>query len=207
MERFKLLATKEAIENRQSNRKFKPDPVSDDIIMALLESARQAPSGCNAQPWRFKIVRDSNTKMQLQSLTYNQRFVSEAPVVLIICVDVQGYLNGRISGVQDLGSIGIFNDEICEIINKKTRIKSQMSIDLLIKSVTFNTTIAVEHIALRALDFGLGTCRMKLIDEAAIHELFNWDNHIHPVVLLAIGYPDKSPRPRKRRPLEALTIL
>jgi Nitroreductase len=54
----KLLSTKEAIENRRSIRDFKPDDISDEIIMQLLESARLAPSGCNAQPWRFKIVRD-----------------------------------------------------------------------------------------------------------------------------------------------------
>ncbi len=40
MEEDKLLTTKEAIENRRSIRKFKTDPVSDDIILALLESAK-----------------------------------------------------------------------------------------------------------------------------------------------------------------------
>jgi nitroreductase len=54
MNHEKLLSTKEAINRRRSIRKFKPDPVPDKCITALLESARLAPSGCNAQPWRFK---------------------------------------------------------------------------------------------------------------------------------------------------------
>jgi nitroreductase len=54
MNQEKLLSTKEAINRRRSIRKFKPDPVPDECITALLESARPAPSGCNAQPWRFK---------------------------------------------------------------------------------------------------------------------------------------------------------
>lgn len=33
--------------------------------MELIEAARLAPSGCNAQPWRFKIVRDDETKQKL----------------------------------------------------------------------------------------------------------------------------------------------
>jgi len=202
----KVLTTKEAIENRRSIRKFKPDSVSDEIIMALLESARLAPSGCNAQPWRFKIVKDIETKKQLQTIAYNQKFVSQAPVILVICADVQGYLDGRISGVQDLGKIGVFDDEICEILHKKTKLKSEMNIEVLRKSVAFNVAIAIEHIVLRALDFGLGTCWMKLMDEKAIRELFGWDENLYPVALLPIGYPTEMPKPRKRRPIEELII-
>jgi len=59
---MKQLSTKEAIESRRSIRKFQSTEVSDQIIYELLESARFAPSGCNAQPWRFKIVNDFKTK-------------------------------------------------------------------------------------------------------------------------------------------------
>ncbi len=162
MRNHKLLTTKEAIENRRSIRKFKSNTIPDEIILALLESARLAPSGCNAQPWRFKIVKDNATKKQLQTIAYDQSFLTEAPVVLVICADLQGYLDGRTSGVQDLGKIGAFSNEICEILHKKTRVKSQMSIENLSISVAFNVAIAIEHIVLRALDFGLGTCWMRL---------------------------------------------
>ena len=112
-----LLSTKEAIEKRRSIRNFKEDSVSNDVIMELIESARLAPSGCNSQPWRFKIVKDLQTKLKLQEIAYNQKFVSQAPVVIVICADVQGYLDGRTSGVQDLGEMGVFDDEICEILH------------------------------------------------------------------------------------------
>ncbi len=201
-----LLSTKEAIENRRSIRKFKPDCISDEMIMAILESARLAPSGCNAQPWRFKIVKDEETKKKLQEISYNQKFVSQAPVVLVVCADVQGYLDGRTSGIQDLGEIGVFDSEICNILHKKTKQKSEMSLEVLRKSVAFNVAIAVEHIVLRALDFGLGTCWMKLIDEKEIRELFGWDENIYPVALLPIGYPSESPSPRKRKAIEEIII-
>ena len=45
-----MLTTKDAIEQRRSIRKFKPDPIPDKHILALMEAARLAPSGGNAQP-------------------------------------------------------------------------------------------------------------------------------------------------------------
>ncbi len=206
MKDYKELSTKEAIANRRSIRKFKTDTISDEILMELLESARLAPSGCNSQPWRFKIVRDEATKKQLQTFSFDQKFVSEAPVVLVVCADVQAYLDGRVSGVQDLGEIGVFDDDICEILNKTTKAKSLLKIEDLQKSVAFNIAIAVEHIALRALDFGLGTCWMRLIDEKAIREYFEWDKNLYPVAVLPIGYPDEFPSARKRRAIGDLII-
>ena len=200
------LTTKEAIEKRRSIRKYKPDAIPDEVIMALLESARLAPSGCNAQPWRFKIVKEHAIKTQLRALAYDQRFLTEAPVVLVICADVQGYLDGRTSGVQDLGNIGAFDSQICEVLHKKTKAKSQLPIEHLRMSVAFNVAIAIEHIVLRALDFGLGTCWMRLIEEKAIRKIFGWSENIYPVALLPVGYPLESPSPRKRNPLAELLI-
>jgi nitroreductase len=59
-----MLTTKDVIEHRRSIRKFKPDPIPDAHIDALLEAARLAPSGSNAQPCRFKIATDQNTKVK-----------------------------------------------------------------------------------------------------------------------------------------------
>jgi nitroreductase len=57
-----MLTTKEAIEKRRSIRKFKQDPIPEKDLMEILNAARLAPSGCNAQPWRFKIVKDYVTE-------------------------------------------------------------------------------------------------------------------------------------------------
>ena len=52
----------EAIKKRRSIRKFKPDPIPEEKIRLLLESARLAPSGTNTQPWRFVVIKDNDTK-------------------------------------------------------------------------------------------------------------------------------------------------
>lgn len=43
----------EAIRDRRSIRKYKPDPIPDEDIRAIIEAATQAPSASNAQMWRF----------------------------------------------------------------------------------------------------------------------------------------------------------
>ena len=58
----------EAIKKRRSIRKFKPDPIPEEKIRLLLESARLAPSGTNTQPWRFVVIKDNDTKKKLQAL-------------------------------------------------------------------------------------------------------------------------------------------
>jgi nitroreductase len=205
-----MLTTKEAIEKRRSIRKFKTDPVPDEHITALLNAARLAPSGCNAQPWRFKIIKDQETKLNLSHAAYDQSFIAEAPVVLICCADIKGYLEGTISGIQDIGKIGAVEDRIVKILLKRAeQMELQMKFmnkDQLGLRIAFNVAIAVEHIVLRALDFGIGSCWVRLIDEQMIKAIFSWDENIHVVALLPIGYPAESPQPRKRLKIEEILI-
>jgi nitroreductase len=114
------MLSKEAIEKRRSIRKYKPDPVTDDILTSLLEAARLAPSGCNAQPWRFKIVKDDEMKKKLAWAAHNQSFIANAPVMLVCCADIRGYLEGTVSSIQDLDRTGVVEKRVAEIILEKT---------------------------------------------------------------------------------------
>lgn len=201
-----MLLTKEAIEKRRSIRKYKPDPVPDEHLFALLDAARLAPSGSNAQPWRFKIVRDRETKLKLVQASHRQSFIADAPVVLVCCVDIEGFLNGTVSGIQDLGKIGAIGERIVKILVDRSGQFKTMDVEQLIPRISLNLAIAVEHIVLRALDFGLGTCWIRLLDEATIKNIFGWGDHISVVALLTIGYPDEAPAPRKRLKIEEILI-
>ena len=50
--------TFEAMKNRRSIRKFRPDPVSAHILRELVDIARLYPSGGNLQPIRFALITD-----------------------------------------------------------------------------------------------------------------------------------------------------
>lgn len=201
-----MLTTKEAIERRRSIRKYKPDPVPDEYINALLDAARLAPSGSNAQPWRFKVVKDRESKLKLAEAAFNQPFIADAPVVFVCCADIKGYLDGTVSGLQDLGKIGAVEDRIVKIILNRNEKMKTMRIEDIGPRIAINVGVAVEHIVLRALDFGLGSCWVRLIDEQMIKDIFGWDENIHVVALLPVGYPDESPAPRKRLQIEKILI-
>jgi nitroreductase len=71
------------VRKRRSIRRYKPDPVPDEVLNQVLEAARLAPSGGNRQPWHFIVVKDSGTKRKLGIA----EFASAAPVVIVGCAD------------------------------------------------------------------------------------------------------------------------
>jgi nitroreductase len=201
-----MISVKEAIERRRSIRKFKPDPVADDLIEALLGAARLAPSGCNAQPWRFKVVKDEPTRKLLAEAAYGQSFIASAPVVMVCCADIEGYLDGTVSGTQDLGRIGAIEDRIVDIILKRSEGMKKMTVDELGPALALNVAIAVEHMVLMAAEMGLGTCWVRLIDQQKIKRIFGWGDTVYVVALLPVGYADESPDARKRRAIDEILI-
>ena len=58
----------EAVRQRRSVRRYKPDPVPDAAVQAMLEAARLAPSAENTQPWHFIVIRDREMLAQLQAM-------------------------------------------------------------------------------------------------------------------------------------------
>jgi nitroreductase len=77
----------ECIFNRRSTRSFRKDPVDDKLIGVMLYAATQAPSSGNAQDWHFIIVKDQKVKEKIAGAALRQRFLTEAPVILVVCVD------------------------------------------------------------------------------------------------------------------------
>jgi nitroreductase len=74
-----------AISERVSTRAYQPDPVEEEKLARILEAARLAPSGKNGQPWIFIVVTDPDTRKRLVPACKNQKFVGEAPVVVVAC--------------------------------------------------------------------------------------------------------------------------
>jgi len=77
----------EAIENRRSIRKFKGEKISESDIQTLLHAAHMAPSAGNLQAREFIIVSSEEGRRDLASAALDQEFVSEAPVVIVVCAN------------------------------------------------------------------------------------------------------------------------
>jgi nitroreductase len=54
------------IHSTRAMRRLKPDPVPDELIRKILQSAQCAPNGGNTQRWRFLVIKDAKIKQQVQ---------------------------------------------------------------------------------------------------------------------------------------------
>ncbi len=92
-----------AIKERRSIRSFKIDPVEPEMIEAILEAARWAPSGKNTQPWRLVVVESREKREQLGRLVTQMDMIRTAPVTIAVLLDTQaGY--DRTKDVQAIGA-------------------------------------------------------------------------------------------------------
>lgn len=79
----------ECIKGRRSIRSFSNDPISDDDINKILEAGIWAPSAGNMQAWEFVIVRDKKLRQKLAKAAYNQDFIAEAPVCIVVFANMR----------------------------------------------------------------------------------------------------------------------
>lgn len=79
--------TLDFILNRQSCRAYRSDPLRNGDLEKLMESLRWAPSAGNCQPWFFYVVTNHEKKDGLSRAAYGQAFITDAPVVFVICSD------------------------------------------------------------------------------------------------------------------------
>ena len=71
----------EKVLSRRSIRRFKDEPVGEQVINRILEAGRRAPTATNQQPWHFVVARDCTEK---EACTYGgfNRFATDAPFVV-----------------------------------------------------------------------------------------------------------------------------
>lgn len=77
----------DAIEERRSVRAFKPDPIPEPTLSRIIGCALLAPSAGNIQPWQFWVVKRPEVKAALARAAYDQEFVSDAPVVIVVAAE------------------------------------------------------------------------------------------------------------------------
>ncbi len=70
--------------SRFSCRSYSPAEVVDEILKAILEDARLAPSACNRQPWRFVVVK-SDAGRETVRASYDRPWFADAPLYILMC--------------------------------------------------------------------------------------------------------------------------
>jgi len=193
----------DVITSRRSIRKFRQEDISADTIRLLLDAARLAPSGSNLQPARFVVAQSPAAKETLSRYT-PYKFIAKASVIFVCCADMT-VMTTRDKRVGELLNEGVF--EGVDIDMNDPAATSPVMDDAAVKAyLSMNVAIAIEHIVLKAVDLGLGSCWLGRFDRNKVKELLSLDDSIYPVVLLPVGHPDQSPKERPRFALDKLVL-
>ena len=87
---------KDIMKQRRAVNFFDPTKdITDAQLKEIIETASLAPSGFNLQPWKVIVVKDKAKKETLRKVAWNQPKITEAPVVLIVLGDMEGWKKGN----------------------------------------------------------------------------------------------------------------
>lgn len=184
----------EAIAQRRSIRTFKDTPIPKEMLLKILEAGTQAPSGKNAQPWRFVVVQENKRAEMVRVMR-------------------EGIANLKAQGI-DTGSapwtakvmaqapvtVFVFNAEVEGLIPEKP-----------IPALTWELVnvqsigAAIQNMLLAAQAQGVGSLWIGDIF-MAYRELCAWLEETHELVAaVSFGYPDEQPEARPRKSVDEVT--
>jgi len=83
-------------------RRFRPDPVPQDVVEDLLEVARWSGSASNRQPWELVLIRDRETLRALAEVKGYANHLAGAPLGILLVMagerpEQETYDEGRLS--------------------------------------------------------------------------------------------------------------
>lgn len=185
------LGLKDSIEQRRAARSFRSDPIPEVILEVIFRLGIRAPSGYNLQPWRFIVVREQDNKEKLKACAFNQRQVSEAPVVLICCGDRTVNQPDYIESVINLAeNEGAMNDAYAGYMRQAIPqlFENHPCFEHVEAWTNRHTMLAVAHLMIVAKSYGVDSCPMEGFVAAQVKEAFQIPENVDVCCLLALGY-------------------
>ena len=181
----------EAVEQRRAARSFRPAPIPDPILQEIFRLGMRSPSGFNLQPWRFIVVREQENKEKLKACAFDQRQVTEAPVVLICCGDRRVNQPDYIESIIQLGKdVGAMNDAFANHLRGSIPqlFEYHPCFESMEAWTNRHTMLAVAHLMIVAKGFGVDSCPMEGFVTTQVKEAFNIPDEVDVCCLLPMGY-------------------
>ena len=194
----------EVIYHSRAMRRLKPDPVPEELLVKLVDAAHHAPSGSNAQPARWLVVRDAEQRRRIADLNR---------------AAVQEYLNMRTSRPllphQDAGRQERIGravawqaehlHEIPALIFACIELGTAPRPDTFLAGLSAGGSVwpGVQNLLLAARALGLGATPTSIVfrDRAAVREVLGLPAAIEPVCMVPVGYPLGRFGPVTRQPV------
>jgi len=172
------------IAGRRDIRRFRPDPVSGEVLDRLLEAAHQAPSVGLSQPWRFVVVRSPHTRARVRALAARERARQAAR----FDDRARQFLDQKVEGVLE-APVGICvccvpPPEGIEVLGRGTIPETDLH----------STACAIENLWLTARAEGLGVGWVSFYRPEDLRGVLGIPADVDPVAWLCVGWPDERPR-------------
>lgn len=202
-------ATLKVIQDRRSIREYTADAVSDKDLDVILESARQAPSGENAQPWRFIIVKDVETRKKLGTIAAGgsgRRFTAEF---------VTNKMQERFASLEDEAKKKAAFEKLTSGQVSAFLTNAPVSLVIIGKKdvwdLPYDTSAAIENILLMVTALDLGACWViapciDIRDEEKIKTLLAIPEGYKAISIISIGHPTRPHRPRPRLDIKEIVF-
>jgi len=205
----------DVITSRKSIRRFKPDPVSDEMIDKILEAARWAPTGENYQPWRFVVVKSQETRNKIGDLA---KVGSGSRMTAWYCM---GHMQERFAAIEDPEKRArvlrfMYSGEVSEFAKTAPVVIAVLgSLEVGSVDVPYDLSAAVENMLLEAHSLGLGGCWVhgpvaSSRDAVKFKKILNIPTEMNAfkvIAYVAIGWAlEKRKYPRPKLPLEELVF-
>jgi len=193
----------EAINTNRAIRRFRSDPVPDELLQRVLDAATRAPSGTNRQNWRFLVLRDPSVRAAIGAL-YGQGFrevytperIAQAPA-------------GQQARV--LGSAAYLAEHMGDEAPVLILACLENTPGSPPPSQSGGASIypSVQNLMLAARALGLGTCltTLHIRHEAEVKTLLGIPDHVDTYALIPLGWPAAPFGPLTRRPIEEVTFF
>jgi nitroreductase len=170
--------------DHRSIRKYKAEPIGDELLYEILHAGCRASTTGNMQVYSIINSTQKEIKEKLAPAHFNQKMIIQAPNVLTFCADFNRFNKWCFKS----DAIPGFNNFLSFMT---------AAIDALL--VAQNTAIAAEI-------KGLGICYIgtTIYNADKIIEILNLPKGVVPVTTLTIGWPDENPHQTDRLPIEAI---
>lgn len=174
----------QTIELRRSVRKYTTEPVSQELLDNLLQTAERTQTMGNLQLYSVVVTRDEAMKAKLAPCHFNQPMVTEAPVVLTFCADYHRTTRWCEERKADAGY-----DNLLSFMNAAT--------DALLYCQTF-CNLAEEK--------SLGLCFLgtTVYQPRQIIQILKLPRLVMPVATITLGWPAEEPAQTDRLPLASI---
>jgi nicotinate-nucleotide--dimethylbenzimidazole phosphoribosyltransferase len=172
------------IEARRDVRRFRPDPVPDDLLHRVLAAAHAGPSVGHSQPWRFIVVRDPDLRTRAGVLADRERLRQAAQLE----PDAARRLKDlKLEGLRE-APIGVV---VC--CDRRTPAAGVLGRATFADADMWSCAAAIENLWLSARAEGLGVGWVTLFQPDDLAELVLLPPGVVTLGWLCLGWPDERP--------------